>query len=71
MKKALYDVKSFVTILMTIALVVILFIPYEIDKDILVIFSTAYGSITTYFFTKKNKDLISSNDTNKEIEKEI
>ena len=54
MKKALTDVKSFVTVLMTIAMVLILFIPYEINKEVLMLFSTSYGAIITYFFTRKN-----------------
>ena len=54
MKKALTDVKSFVTIVMTIAMVSILFIPYEINKEVLMLFSTSYGAIITYFFTRKN-----------------
>ena len=56
MKKALTDVKSFVTILMTITLCILLFAPIEVDKEILIIFSTAYGSIITYFFTRKSTD---------------
>lgn len=54
MKKALTDVKSFVTIVMTIAMVSILFIPYEINKEVLMLFSTSYGAIITYFFTRKS-----------------
>lgn len=53
MKKALTDLKSFVTVVMTIAIVALLFIPYDINKEVLMLFSTSYGSIMTYFFTKK------------------
>lgn len=56
MKKAWTDVKSFVTIIMTIAMVALLFVPYDINKEILMIFSSAYGSIITYFFTRKEKN---------------
>lgn len=54
MKKALEDVKSFVTILMTIAMVVLLFLPYDVNKEVLMIFSSSYGAIITYFFTRKD-----------------
>lgn len=53
MKKALTDVKSFVTIVMTIAMVTILFVPKDINKEVLMLFSTSYGAIITYFFTRK------------------
>lgn len=55
MKKAWSDLKSFVTVIMTIAMVVLLFIPYEVNKEVLMLFSTSYGAIMTYFFNKKNK----------------
>lgn len=51
----LIDVKSIVTLLMTIALVVLLFTKIEIDKELLMLFSTSYGAVITYFFTKNNK----------------
>ncbi len=54
MKKAIDDVKSFVTVVMTIAMVILLFIPYEINKEVLMLFSTSYGAIITYFFTRKS-----------------
>lgn len=54
MKKALTDVKSFVTIVMTIAMVTILFVPKDINKEVLMLFSTSYGAIITYFFTRKS-----------------
>ena len=53
MKKAWSDVKSFVTVIMTIARVVLLFAPIEVNKEVLTIFSATYGSVMTYFFTKK------------------
>lgn len=61
MKKAWSDVKSFVTIVMTIAMIGLLFAPINVNKEILMIFSSAYGSVITYFFTRKeNKE----SDTN-------
>lgn len=56
MKKAWEDVKSFVTVIMTIAMVVLLFVPFEINKEVLMIFSSSFGSVMTYFFTKKNDE---------------
>lgn len=55
MKKAWTDLKSFVTVVMTIVMVVLLFIPYNIDKEILVLFSTSYGAIMTYYFNRKKE----------------
>lgn len=55
MKKAWNDLKSFVTVMMTIAMVVLLFLPYDVNKEVLMIFSTSYGSIMTYFFNRKKE----------------
>lgn len=52
----LIDLKSIVTLLMNIALVVMLFYRKEIDKDILMIFSTSYGSVMTFYFAKKGSE---------------
>jgi uncharacterized protein with PhoU and TrkA domain len=52
----LIDLKSIVTLLMNIALVIMLFLHQEIDKEILMIFSTSYGSVMTYYFTKKGSE---------------
>ena len=54
MKQAWNSVKSFVTVVMTIAMVALLFIPWEVNKEVLMIFSASYGSVITYFFTKKD-----------------
>lgn len=56
MKKAWSDLKSFVTVVMTIAMVVLLFIPYEVNKEVLMLFSTSYGAIMTYFFNRKSSE---------------
>lgn len=53
MKQAWNDLKSFVTVVMTIAMVALLFVPYEVNKEVLMLFSTSYGAIITFFFTKK------------------
>ncbi len=55
MKKAWSDLKSFVTVVMTIAMVFLLFVPYEVNKEVLMLFSTSYGAVMTYFFNKKDK----------------
>ena len=55
MKKAWTDLKSFVTVIMTIAMVLLLFVPIEVNKEVLMLFSTSYGSIMTYFFNKKKE----------------
>ena len=41
---------------MTIAMVVLLFLPYDVNKEVLMIFSSAYGSVMTYFFNRKIKE---------------
>ena len=53
LKKAWDDLKSFVTVIMTVAMVALLFVPFEVNKEVLMLFSTSYGSIMTYFFNKK------------------
>ena len=62
MKKAWEDVKSFITILMTLGLIALLFIP-EIDppKEVLALYCTSYGSILTYYFNRK-KDEVKDED---------
>ena len=47
------DVKSIVTLAMTAALITLLVLPKELNKELLAVFCTSYGSIITYFFTKK------------------
>lgn len=50
----LIDVKSIVTITLTAAMVGLLFGGFNVDKELLVLFSTSYGAIITYFFTRKD-----------------
>ena len=55
MKKAWSDVKSFVTVVMTLGLIALLFIPnLNPPKEIIALYCTSYGSIMTYFFTRKD-----------------
>lgn len=61
MKKALEDVKSFVTILFAIALVALLFIAVfkseNIFETVFLLFTNLCTAVFTYFFTKnKNKN---------------
>lgn len=52
----LVDVKSIVTLVMTIALVALLFCGVEPAKELLALYCTSYGAIITYFFTRKSGD---------------
>ena len=57
MKKAWEDVKSFITILMTLGLIALLFIPeIEPPKEVLALYCTSYGSILTYYFNRKKEE---------------
>lgn len=48
----LIDVKSIVTLVMTVALVALLFSGREPAKELLALYCTSYGAIVTYFFTR-------------------
>lgn len=73
MKQAWGDLKSFLTILMSIAMVYILLFNVEVNQAVFALFSTVYGSMITFFFTKKDNEkggdkidrtqLTKSNDT--------
>ena len=49
----LVEVKSLVTLTMTIAMVALIFNAENVSGEVLALFSSAYGSIITYFFTRK------------------
>lgn len=51
----LIDVKSIVTLVMTVALVALLFTGKEPPKELLALYCTSYGAVITYFFTHKSK----------------
>lgn len=58
MKKAWEDVKSFVTIIMTVGLIVLLLVPsINPPSEIVALYCTSYGSIITYFFTRKTNNV--------------
>ena len=51
----LIDVKSIVTLLMTGAMILMLTGVFKPAREVFGLFSTVYGSVITYFFTKKSK----------------
>lgn len=59
----LIDLKSIITILMTITMIALLFYQKEINKELLMLFSTTYGSIMTYYYNR-NKKGSDENETN-------
>ena len=50
----LIDVKSIVTLVMTVALVALLFSSREPAKELLALYCTSYGAVIAYFFTRKS-----------------
>ena len=58
MKKAWSDLKSFVTVTLTIALILIclvsLFTDKTLDQELLLLFTNITTSVFTYYFTKKD-----------------
>lgn len=70
MKKAFTDVKSFVTILFSLAVVILLFIAVfkseTIFETVFLLFTNLCTAVFTYFFTKKNTDnIVNDNIENK------
>ena len=51
----LIDVKSIVTLAMTFAMVLMLTGVFKPTTEVFGLFSTVYGAVITYFFTKKDK----------------
>lgn len=56
MKQAWSDLKSFLTIIMTLAMIAILLFDIEVNQAVFALFSTSYGSMITFFFTKKKEE---------------
>ncbi len=52
----LFDVKSIVTLVMTFCMVLLLTGVFNPPDAIFALYSTTYGSVITYFFTKKSND---------------
>ena len=62
MKKAWSDVKSFVTIVMTVGLLILLLVPnVNPPTEIVALYCTSYGAVITDFFTRNEKK---GNDNN-------
>ena len=51
----LIDVKSIVTLIMTLAMVLVLTGVCKPSTEAFGLFATVYGSVITYFFTKKKE----------------
>lgn len=70
MKQAWNDLKSFVTISVVVALVILLIMTavqqnWDIFQLIFTLFSSVTASVITYFFTKKSNSDITENTTEK------
>ena len=52
----LIDLKSIITLAMTGTMIALLFYSREINKELLMLFSTTYGSMMTYYYNKKGSD---------------
>lgn len=57
----LIDLKSINTLLMTITMILLMFYPKQINKELLMLFSTTYGSMMTYYYNRKGKSEDDSN----------
>lgn len=51
----LFEVKSIVTLGLTVCMALLLFGPYNPPQEALALFCTSYGAIVTYFFTRKEE----------------
>jgi hypothetical protein len=52
----LIDLKSILTLLMTFTMIALLFIDKEVDKELLMLFSSTYGAMMTYYFNRAKGD---------------
>lgn len=52
----LIDLKSIITLVMVVALVILLFYPSNSDNEIKTLFCTTFGMVITYYFTHKEKE---------------
>lgn len=48
------DLKSIITIILTIGMVLLLCGVFKPPSDVFALYSTVYGSVMTYYFTRKN-----------------
>ena len=51
----LLEVKSIVTILLTVCMVFLVCGAFSPNETVLTLYSTTYGAIITYFFTRKDE----------------
>lgn len=51
----LIDVKSIVTLAMTVGLLALLFSDQQPSQELLALYCTSYGSIMTYYYTRKDE----------------
>lgn len=51
---ALFKVKSIVTIAMTVGMLLMITGHYTPPQEVFALFSTTYGAVITYFFTRKD-----------------
>ena len=56
----LLEVKSLVTLAMTAGMILLLTGVFDPPKEVFALYSTSYGAVITYFFTKKS----GTNDNN-------
>ena len=54
--KKLIDLKSIITILLTVGMVLLLCGVFNPSDAVFALYSTVYGSVMTYYFTRKSKD---------------
>ncbi len=55
MRQAWTDLKSCITIIMTLGLLMLLFIPQiNPPKEVLALYCTSYGSVLGYYFSRKD-----------------
>lgn len=51
----LIDLKSILMIMMTSTMIALLFTNKDIDKELLMLFSSTYGAMITYYFNRTKK----------------
>jgi|GEM_PF-1039201 len=56
----LLEVKSLVTIILTMAMVGMLFSQRSLPQEMVALFSGIYGAVITYFFTRKSSEQLAA-----------
>lgn len=51
----LIDLKSIITLMMTGTMIALLFYRKEINEELLMLFSSSYGAIMTYYYNRAKK----------------